>query len=94
MEVAHFAATQTTKVARSLVARHVPMTTRTQFKLNEAGVLAALEGRRPVYVYGEINYVDAFDVPRWTKYRLTHRGPARSDGEMDLAPCEDGNRST
>ena len=79
--------------SRNDLAPHVPMTTRTPFKLSEGALIEVITGKRQIYVWGEINYTDAFGVDRWTKYRLTHTGPFPKDGEVVLAPCPDGNRS-
>jgi hypothetical protein len=41
-----------------------------------------------LYVWGEVHYLDAFDKPRFTKFRFMHGGPTRG---VDIEACEEGN---
>lgn len=46
-----------------------------------------------LFVFGKIEYVDAFGKPRWTDFRFTVGGDLTA-GPAQLHPCEDGNDAT
>jgi hypothetical protein len=59
------------------------------------------QGRWAIYVFGRIDYVDAFKVPRWTTFRTFARGDNgrmyRVEGERDVLALvidKDGNDAT
>ncbi len=54
-------------------------------------ITALQKGIAAIYVYGEITYIDAFKIKRFTKYRYSHTGPI---GEtMVMRACEEGNEA-
>jgi hypothetical protein len=52
---------------------------------------ALADGKRIIFVYGEIRYVDAFGNPKWTKYRFMIGGPVGIRGNGQMAGCPEGN---
>jgi len=50
-------------------------------------------GTRAVYVYGEINYIDAFKKKRWTKFRFMIGGNVDIRPEGNMGACEEGNEA-
>lgn len=50
-----------------------------------------------VFVWGRIDYIDAFDKPRWTTFRLRlgdkAQRPFVGPDRWDIDPCEDGNET-
>lgn len=61
-----------------------------------------IAGKWAIYVFGRIDYVDAFKIPRWTTFRTLARGDhgvmfTAKEGEEDvllLTTHEDGNDAT
>lgn len=54
---------------------------------------AIREGTRAIFLYGEIRYRDAFEKPRYTKFRFMYGGGAPiGDGRFVI--CEGGNETT
>jgi hypothetical protein len=41
-------------------------------------------GRIAFYIFGELNFVDAFDEPRWLKYRFRYGNDCMGDGSLAL----------
>tara|TARA_R110000868_G_scaffold33892_4_gene122748 strand:+ start:552 stop:1418 length:867 start_codon:yes stop_codon:yes gene_type:complete len=57
--------------------------------------VAATSGLHSIYIWGRIEYIDAFNQPQWTEYR--HRMGRKTKPEVpvfDMEPCPDGNKST
>lgn len=57
--------------------------------------VAATSGLHSIYIWGRIEYTDAFNQPQWTEYR--HRMGRKSKPEIpvfDMEPCPEGNKST
>jgi hypothetical protein len=50
----------------------------------------SVEDGHRLFVFGRIEYVDAFDKSRWTNFRFTVGGDLAA-GPAQLHPCEDGN---
>lgn len=50
------------------------------------------EGREAIYVWGRINYTDAFKRRRFTNFRFAYRGH-NLNGVCTLEPCDEGNDS-
>jgi hypothetical protein len=54
-------------------------------------VIAALQaGKRAIWIYGEIIYIDAFKNPRFKKYRFMVGGSVGMQGKS-MAICKEGN---
>jgi hypothetical protein len=69
------------------------ITTRRRFarKLTSEEMDDVINGSAAVYLYGEVRYRDAFDQPRFTKYRMFCNGDALS---LDrFSPYVDGDES-
>jgi hypothetical protein len=53
----------------------------------------ALSGKMRIYIYGEINYVDGFRKPQFTRFRLMAQ--VLPDGSLPgLEACEEGNEAS
>lgn len=61
--------------------------------LTETEVLALIAGRLTIWVYGKLEYIDAFKKKRITEYRLQVGGNAGIQGNQ-LAICQEGNKET
>lgn len=59
---------------------------------DEFGRLQA--GTAALYLFGRIDFVDAFKRPRWVKYRYMTGGTAGIGPKGRLAICEDGNETS
>lgn len=56
--------------------------------------LGIQNGTYAIYLYGRIEYVDAFQMPHWSIYRLRYSGsawPPYGTGGASMTFCQDGN---
>jgi hypothetical protein len=60
--------------------------------LSAAAIAGLKDGTFILYLYGEIRYTDAFNQPRWTRYKAMLGGPLADRGP-NLARTADGNES-
>jgi hypothetical protein len=59
------------------------------FPEHERGAIQ--EGRKVVYVFGRLEYQDAFDAPRWTTFRMVYDEVSWADPNGQMIVCEEGN---
>ena len=60
-----------------------------------AGTMSDLEkGKSAIYVYGEINFRDAFGKDRWVNYRHMTGGSVGFRRDGFIVHCEDGNETS
>ena len=50
-------------------------------------------GKLVAYAWGEVNYIDAFDQPRCTKFRLTYGAADLAGGTIGVRLCPEGNEA-
>jgi hypothetical protein len=55
---------------------------------------AIREGRRGLFVFGDVVYDDAFGQEQRTAFRLVYGGGEEIHPEGNLATCEEGNDAT
>lgn len=67
----------------------ISITGRTTWQILPKQIVDIQKGDSAVYIYGRIDFVDAFGKPRWVTYRLAGRSVAES--VRDLQVCQDGN---
>lgn len=61
--------------------------------LSRADFNKIVNGDAVLYVLGRIDYLDAFDKPRFTSFRLMFNRDAAKRGDGSLSVCPDGNDS-
>ena len=61
-------------------------------KITPQKIVSLKEEKAVIYVYGEISYLDTFNICHTTKYRLFHKGDAV--GTSRLAETNEGNEAT
>jgi hypothetical protein len=65
-----------------------------QWPLTEEWVTLLNSRAAAIYVYGRIDFTDAFGRPRWVKYRYMTGGNEGFDREGRLAICQEGNETS
>lgn len=66
--------------------------TEVQFRMPDARHADLREGRTKLFVYGRVEYEDAFKEPRWLNYRLMSAAAMGQDWRQ-LVSCAEGNES-
>jgi hypothetical protein len=66
----------------------------TKFPLTEAAVTRLKGGTAAIYVFGRIDFTDAFGGQRWVKYRCMTGGDIGFNTEGRLGICLDGNETS
>jgi hypothetical protein len=61
--------------------------------LTQDDIVGLTSGRLAIFVYGEMLYRDAFNIPRFTRYRLFTGGPTGIRGGGFLSAHDEGNEA-
>lgn len=59
--------------------------------ISDQDIIVLKGGRWALYVWGQIDYIDAFDKPRWTTFRAVFGKQQIAEEPYHMGVCEDGN---